>query len=94
MMFVAGLATAGITHQVGWLLTSKEPWLDSHGGVYSAARRSQSTNNLKQMGIALYSYAEANETFPPGGTFDVQRSRIGGIRVVARIPRPAEGQLP
>ena len=29
-----------------------------------------------------------------GGTFDVQRSRIGGIRVVARIPRPTEGQLP
>ncbi|CAN5502132.1 two-component system sensor histidine kinase MnoS [soil metagenome] len=27
-----------------------------------------------------------------GGTFDVQRSRIGGIRVVARIPRPVEGQ--
>lgn len=27
-----------------------------------------------------------------GGTFDVQRSRIGGIRVVARIPRTAEGQ--
>ena len=29
-----------------------------------------------------------------GGTFDVQRSRIGGIRVVARIPRTAEGQHP
>jgi signal transduction histidine kinase len=27
-----------------------------------------------------------------GGTFDVQRSRIGGVRVVARIPRAAEGQ--
>ncbi|MCV7225893.1 MadS family sensor histidine kinase [Mycolicibacterium komossense] len=29
-----------------------------------------------------------------GGTFDVQRSRIGGVRVVARIPRTAEGQNP
>jgi signal transduction histidine kinase len=27
-----------------------------------------------------------------GGTFDVQRSRIGGVRVIARIPRAAEGQ--
>jgi signal transduction histidine kinase len=27
-----------------------------------------------------------------GGTLDVQRSRIGGVRVVARIPRAAEGQ--
>jgi signal transduction histidine kinase len=29
-----------------------------------------------------------------GGTFGVQRSRIGGVRVVARIPRAAEGQDP
>lgn len=29
-----------------------------------------------------------------GGTFDVQRSQMGGVRVVARIPRAAEGQLP
>ena len=27
-----------------------------------------------------------------GGTFDVRRSRIGGVRVVARIPRATEGQ--
>ncbi|CAN5459601.1 two-component system sensor histidine kinase MnoS [soil metagenome] len=27
-----------------------------------------------------------------GGTFDVQRSRMGGVRVVARIPCAAEGQ--
>jgi signal transduction histidine kinase len=27
-----------------------------------------------------------------GGTFDVYRSRIGGVRVVARIPRTHEGQ--
>jgi signal transduction histidine kinase len=27
-----------------------------------------------------------------GGTFDVQRSRIGGVRVMARIPRAPEGQ--
>jgi signal transduction histidine kinase len=28
-----------------------------------------------------------------GGTFDVQRSRIGGVRVVARIPLATEGQM-
>ena len=27
-----------------------------------------------------------------GGTFDVRRSRIGGVRVVARIPRATEGR--
>src|SRR5215831_11091079 len=31
-----------------------------------AARRIQCVNNLKQMGIALHSYHEANNTFPMG----------------------------
>ena len=69
LMFVAGIATVGITHQTAWLLTSREPLFVGAG---RAARRSQSVNNLKQIGLALDSYAQANETFPPGGTFDAQ----------------------
>ncbi len=68
LMFVAGIATIGITHQAVWLLTSQEPLFTS-GGL---ARRAQSVNNLKQIGLGLGNYAEANETFPPGGTFDAQ----------------------
>ena len=68
VMFVAGLATAGVAHQVGWLLTSEETLMAS--GARLAAMRTQSLNNLKQIGIGLHNYHEEHGTFPPGGTFD------------------------
>ncbi|MDR3632751.1 MAG: DUF1559 domain-containing protein [Isosphaeraceae bacterium] len=67
LMFVAGVAATGVGHQVGWLLTA-QPLLVSAGGARSAARRAQSVNNLKQIGLAAHNYHAAYEAFPAGAT--------------------------
>jgi hypothetical protein len=70
LMFVAGLATTGLTHQVAWLLLTPEKLIVS-GGARGAAWRAQSLNNLKQMGMALQGYHQEHKSFPPAVTTDL-----------------------
>lgn len=65
LMFAAGTAMVGGVHQLAWLVTSEEPLLYN---AYQAARRSQSRNNLKQIGLAMHNFHDRERELPPGGT--------------------------
>jgi len=70
LMFFTGMAATGFAHQLGWLLMSTQPLIEGGGGAMTAARRTQSTNNLKQIGLAAHNFQERDEALPPGCTVD------------------------
>ncbi len=88
LMFAAGISVTGMAHQLGWLLTSGEPW-----AAYSmqAARRSQSVNNLKHIGLGVANYESAFGSYPPGATIDAEGRLLHGwqARLLPYIEEPA-----
>jgi hypothetical protein len=64
LLFAAGIALVGITHQVSWLLTSPEP-LRSPALRYGDGSRM----NLRMIGLAAVNYRDQLGRFPPGGSF-------------------------
>ena len=91
LLFASGTAMVGATHQAVWLITgrTKPAEQERHPpaafGVISAARetarRSQQTNNLKQVGIGFHKSHEGNAAFPPGGTMDATGRLMHGWTV-------------
>lgn len=82
LMFVAGTSMVGATHQAIWLLTSRESHpgdeearsqrrlgslMDAVDQARDAARRTQTKNNLKQIGLAMHNLADVYGGLPPGG---------------------------
>lgn len=76
LLFGAGIAMVGMTHQTVWLLsggkhdaTSPQPPVR---GLVSTAQtdaiNSQFRNDQKQVGIAMHNYTDVARALPPGGT--------------------------
>ncbi len=65
LMFIAGIAAAGLVHQTGWLITATSPFLNPGG---EAARRAQLTNNLKQIGLGAHEIMTKEGRCPAGCT--------------------------
>ena len=77
LMFVAAIAAVGLTHQTVWLATSPEPLMEVKS-VRELSAKSQSTNNLKQIGLAVYDYESSFKKLPPGTLFDAQGRALHG----------------
>jgi hypothetical protein len=68
LMFVAGVAAIGMTHQVTWLLSSPEPLIG--GGGREWAMKTALRNNVSQTAKAVHLHHDEVKHFPAGATYD------------------------
>ncbi|MDB5352750.1 MAG: hypothetical protein JWN86_3997 [Planctomycetota bacterium] len=67
VMFASGIATVGVAHQAGWLLSSTRMLVVNRpnlGGEYSGG---DVKNNLKLIALAVHNYEGANGALPGDG---------------------------
>lgn len=79
LLFVAGISVVGITHQTTWIVTSKEPIVQS-SSISSDNIRSRS--NLRQIGCSLHAYHDTHDHFPPGCTLDEHGTPLHGWQTI------------
>jgi hypothetical protein len=66
LMFVTGMATTGVGHQVGWM--TREPFVQSRSR--ERANRVKCASNLRQLGAVLKKYIDAHGGRRPGSMAD------------------------
>jgi hypothetical protein len=67
-------------------------FIQARSQALQAARRSQSKNNLKQIGIGLHIYNEIYDQFPPGGIYNSERQEFHGWQTMM-LPFMDDGPL-
>ncbi|WP_310820926.1 DUF1559 family PulG-like putative transporter [Stratiformator vulcanicus] len=69
IMFASGTAATGVVHQTGWLISAPEPLL-GYNSIRESSYISQSKNNLKNIVLGIYNYADTHDQqLPPGGLY-------------------------
>jgi hypothetical protein len=63
VMFMVGMAAAGIVHQAGWLIASRRSFLEQRTSLIRF-RGHSFDSNLKQIGFGVLNYTSANDSMP------------------------------
>ncbi len=74
VLFVSGIALAGVVHQVNWLARSPEPLISS--GSRRMIYRIMNANNMKQIGIAVHNYDDEHKALPITEAFDSRGNQM------------------
>jgi hypothetical protein len=91
LMFVAGTAMVGATHQFVWLLSGRptssspprEPVISMVGAARSAAQQQQVAHNAAFMAMGVQNFHDSFQTLPPGGTKTEKGELLHGWAIFA-----------
>jgi hypothetical protein len=67
VMFASGIATVGVVHQAGWLLSSTRTLVVDRPNLGNEYTGGDLKNSLKQIGLAVHNYEGANGALPGDG---------------------------